>query len=113
MNQSLRPDLGLKTDDAVKVVAEAVTSRKLDPRSTNESLAKAAEGVSDMTTDLTFLKPNKVPSPPDTKLHQHVTSSLMTRTVPSHLPKYVSSNDSWQGTWTQGTWTRTIQVTKV
>jgi hypothetical protein len=47
MNQSLRPDLGLKTDDAVKVVAEAVASRKLDPRSplksdvksTNKSLA--------------------------------------------------------------------------
>lgn len=102
MNQSLRPEqqLKLKTDEAVNVVAKAVASMKLDPLSSlksnvkaaNESLAKADEGVAEMTTDLTFLKPNEVPSPRDiAKLHQHDTSSLVTGSVsvPSHLPPVI------------------------
>jgi hypothetical protein len=90
MNQSPRPEQQLKADEAVKVVAEAVASMKLDPLSSSKSdedvmLAKAsahntANDNAGMKIDQTSPKPEVVPSAPGTKLVQ-VSSSLMTEAV--------------------------------
>jgi hypothetical protein len=93
MNQSPRPKQQLKADEAVKVVAEAVASMKLDPFSSSKSksdedvmLAKessahnTANDNAGMKIDQTSPKPEVVPSAPGTKLVQ-VSSSLMTEAV--------------------------------
>jgi hypothetical protein len=102
MNQSPRPEQQLKADEAVKVVAEAVASMKLDPLSSSKSdedvmLAKAsahntANDNAGMKIDQISPKPEVVPSAPGTKLVQ-VSSSLMTEAAPSRLAPVMSSSD--------------------